>query len=264
MLDLFPVANLRQAFGEGTKDEICRREAAPTGIDQFRKLGMFVSGNFGSCKQHVYVFSKEEDTVLPKGFSAGVQVSQVGDCAYYLVQASFTVTVFDPPLVQHEVSLLWPLRIEIFGSNYIVRFVILERDVAAIYGPKARVTDKTLDEIDILGRVAESLLSSDLNKGVKTLWQSDYHECLKGEFKKENSVSSEKMDEKKGLKKNYPAIYGEMLLSPIHASLFEIVDGSVKLGTYSVNPSLGTMSFSKYSQLGDTDAVIRQILESNN
>jgi len=264
LLNLFPVANLRLAFGDGSKEEICIREAAGTGVQQLRKIGNFVSNNFCCCKQHIYVFEADTQFKLPNGFLGGVRVSQTSSSAYYLAQTSFTVTIFNQPLSQQFVSILWPLKIEIIGGYYLVRFAILESDVAAVFGMNARVTDRSLVEDDILTRVAQDLLAADLNKGVKHLWRTDFHECPKGKFKKADSLSSEQMDEKKGIKQNYPAIYQEMLLSPIHTSTFIIIDGSVKIDTYSVNPTFGTIGFSKYSQLGDTDAVIRQILDNNN
>ncbi len=65
LLELFPISNLREAWPDlkGTKEDVCFSVASSR--DYGRIVG-FLADNFGSCKQHVYIFAHGEKlTELP-------------------------------------------------------------------------------------------------------------------------------------------------------------------------------------------------------
>lgn len=263
LLGLFPVANLRASFGAGSKEDICVREAATATRAQISAVERFVAHHVGCCRQHVYVFDTAGRARLPGGIIDGARIaSSSGSWGCYLVRATFTVTILEP-LSQDTMTLLWPIKIDIHDGFFVVRFVILEKDVAALFGDNARITGKSLTEEDILARIAGGFGPCDFNTGVKELWRTDFHDCIQIKFKKAHSMSSEAMDERKGIKQHYPAVYSQIRNDPIYASSFKILDPTIALEGYFANPSNGMLGFPKYSPLGATDAVIRKILENN-
>jgi hypothetical protein len=261
LLELFPVAVLRKGFEiVGTKDNIAADVADDVGPDQIQKIILFVEKNLGCCKQHVYVFPDEP---VPEDVFNVERVSVTDAQGLFLAKERYSVFVPDP-LRMEQISFLWPIKVERIAGYLVVRFIVLEKNVSALFGEAAKVTGKLLTEEGILDSwgLTENL-RVDLNKGIKQLWQDDWMDCFRGQYKKAFSTSLEKMDGNRSIKKEYSAIYKDMMVSPIHTSGFRISDDALKLDVFSVNPTEGTIGFPTYSQPGDSDAIIRKILESN-
>ena len=267
LLSIFQVANLRQAFGDGSKEEICARESQNWNPAQRQKVEAFICQFLGCCRQHVYVFENEINAVLPPSIQAESAVQMTPTRAFYLVPAEFKVLVPSPTtpglLAEETVTLIWPIEISLVDSSFVVQFVILEQDVAARFGDSARFWRKMLTEDDVLKEVASNLPRADLNLGIKNLWTSDFHDCFQGRYKKPYSTSLETMDENKGIKQQLPILYSEMLLCPIHSSGFVILDPTINLDKYSADPTEGKLGLPKYSAEGQSHEVIRRVIESN-
>jgi hypothetical protein len=188
--------------------------------------------------------------------------------ALYLARVTYTVVLSDP-FAQTTLDFLWPIRLDVIGQQLLVRFVVLENNLAS-YVPKQRsvVRDKrNLEEDDILDslKTALQLTAVDLNKGVKALLAKDFMDARRTQYKKTNSTASEAMDEQRGIKKDNPDVYEQMKKAPLHLTLCVIPPTKTKKEVALwIDPSLGTIRFPRYSDnMGDTDYVIRELLKTN-
>jgi hypothetical protein len=272
LLELFPVANLREVFEskKTKKEEICYAEAVKTGAAQVKRIAEFVDNHLGCCKQHVYVFSHDGSTKLPADVADGEKVLDVdGESALYLSRAKYVVVLRDP-LEEDTLEFLWPIGVELkrvrhsTAKDYmIVRFVVLEKNVSSYFDRPAYVAGKSITEETVLAGVAGGLPTADLNKGIKKLWADGYIESIRSRFKKKYSLSSETMDEERGIKEHYPDLYAIMQQSPLYTTLFEVNDDANTIDHFSADPSRGIIGFSSYSDKGDTDAIIGKIISNN-
>jgi hypothetical protein len=271
LLELFPVANLREVFEskKNKKEEICFAEAAKTGVAQVKRIAEFVDTHLGCCKQHVYVFSHDGSAKLPAAVADGEKVLDLdGERALYLSRAKYVVVLRDP-LEEETLEFLWPISVELKRVHHsaakdymIVRFVVLEKNVASYFERPAYIAGKGITEETVLAGMA-GLDAADLNKGIKKLWADGYIESIRSRFKKKYSLSSETMDEERGIKEHYPDLYAVMQQSPLYTTLFEVNDEQNTVDHFSIDPSRGIIGFSSYSDKGDTDAIIGKIISNN-
>lgn len=265
LLELFPIATLREVWNvKGTKTEICYAAAADTSAANIARIAKFVDDNFGCCKQHVYVYSHDGTAPLPATVVDGESVLQTdGVRALYLARVTYAI-VLRNPLDETTLEFLWPVRVEIRPTTFIVRCVVLEKNPSSYFDRAAYVAGKSIIEKNILaGFLTPGLIPADINKGIKKLWADGAIESIRGDYKKPYSLSSETMDEERGIKEHYPEIYAIMQESPLYTTLFEVTGDNSSVGTFSADPSHGIIGFTSYSAKGDTDAIIEQIISNN-
>jgi len=269
LLNLLPVANLREVFEskKAKKEDICEAEAEKTGTAQMKRIAEFVDTYLGCCKQHVYVFSHDGSPKLPDNIVDGEKVLDAdGSHALYLSRAKYTV-VLRNPLEEETLEFLWPISVELRHSadkDYLlVRFVVLEKNVSSYFDRPAYIASRSIKEETVLAGIAGDLLAADLNKGIKKLWHDGYIECTRSRFKKKYSMSSEMMDEEKGIKEYYPELYEIMRKSPLYTTLFDVIEDGNSIDSFSADPTHGIIGFSSYSEKGDTDAILAKIISNN-
>jgi hypothetical protein len=265
LLELFPVTNLRQTFQskgtKATKEELCYSAAAENGAQQIDRVAKFVDDHLCCCKQHIYVFWREEGVTLPDAVADGEKALNAdGRHALYLSRARYTVVLRDP-LEETTVDFLWPIRMEAHGDYLVVRFVVLEKNITSYFDRPAYVAGKTLTEKTVLAGIQFN--SADLNKGIKKLWDDGYIDSSRGNFKKPLSTASEIMDEALGIKANNPEVYAIMQESPLYTTLFQIAGEKKSVAEFSADPSHGIIGFGSYSEKGDTDGIIEKIISNN-
>lgn len=204
LLDLYPVSSLREHWPDlkGTKDQMCLEIAG-----RRKEILPFLSDYLGCCKQHVYVYSHSMKLsalvppVIPDGELLEVKNAGGRVQMLYLVRVEFRVVLRDP-LEEDTVEFLWPVHLDFTGKYLIARFVVLEKNVGTyIIGRSAYTTSRSVDENGILTILERSfsgaLRSTDLQKGVKKLWDADFMDATRAQFKKTDSVATEVMDEKR-------------------------------------------------------------------
>jgi hypothetical protein len=267
-LELFPVSALKSGWDylKGNKDELCQLIAAEADYD---KISKFVMANFGRCKQHAYIFQpRTADHPAPE--SALPEVDPLGALKegglFYLGVATFTVLLRDPDFRQEDVRLLWPMRIQYRNDAMIVSFIVLERDVRALFEGEVLNVRRHIEERAVVeGISALGYQSLDLNKGVKELWAADYMDAFRSKFKKARSTTTENMDRERGIKATDPQLYESMQRLPLYETMFRVApsNGSA-VDIFQVNPSDGAIRMTRYTeQEEDSDEVIRRILEAN-
>ena len=164
---------------------------------------------------------------------------------------------------EDTLEFLWPIRVELAQQYLIVRFVVLEKNVSSYFDRAAYVAGKSLTEETVLAGIAGGFTPADLNKGLKKLWADGYIESTRSRFKKKYSTSSETMDEERGIKEHYPDLYAIMQEAPLYTKLFEVNDEKNSVENFSADPSHGIIGFTSYSERGDTDAIIGNIISNN-
>ena len=264
LLELFPAADLRSVFqAKGTKTEICFATAANNDDETIKRIGEFVDNHFSCCKQHVYVFSHEEAVALPDTIVDGERILQDGKHAVYLSRVNYAVMLRNPA-EETTLEFLWPIKLELSDKYLVVRFIVLEKNASSYFDRPTYVAGKSLTEKTVLSGIQTAALSpADLNKGVKKLWEDNYLESTRSDFKKQFSTSSERMDEEKGIKEHYPELYAIMQEAPLYTTIFEVNDEKNTVDSFSADPSHGIIGFTSYSAKGDTDAIIDRIISNN-
>jgi hypothetical protein len=268
LLELFPVSVLRHSFkSKGTKEEICYAAAADSSPDQIEKFASFVDENLSCCKQHVYVFTRNDGAItFPASIVGGEKILEIaGVRALYVTCTKYQIVLRDP-LEETTLDFLWPVRIELNLDYVIVRFVVLEKNPSSYFDRPVYVGGKTIGEKNILSDIQASLTltPADLNKGIKKLWADGFIDSSRTKFKKTKSTASEIMDEERGIKQNNPELYSILQEAPLFTTLFQVPEDQSTVSEFSTDPSKGIIGFSSYSEKKeDTDIVIEKIISNN-
>jgi hypothetical protein len=267
LMDLFPAANIRANWPslKGHKDDLCKAIAEQHDLAAIAK---FTDENLSCCKQHVYIFSHGNDLkTLPDSVVGGEGVvSVVEKHTTYVIRTQYKVYLSDP-VTEAILDFLWPVRLDLLPKRLIVRFVVLERDLASHFKKEYHLGGRTVDEDGVLAELKTDglLAATDLHKGIKKLWADDFMDCHKAKYKKPKSVASEAMDNEEGIKKNNPELYKVLQKSVLLSAVFQVGDDQkTTVSAFSSEPPLGFLSFTRYTEKrGDTDIVIQKILASN-
>ena len=264
LLELFPVASLRQAWPEqkGTKEEICFN--ASEGKD-YGKIATFVSEHFGCCKQHVYAFEAPDGGGLPETLCGEPAAISGPSSALFVARVRYEVVLRDP-LEEVTLDFPWPIRVDLVeGGKYVLlRFVVLEKNVAQYFDRRCYVAGRSIEEKDVVAEVSGWAGSRvDLHKGIKHLWGAGFMDSPSAKLKKALSMASEIMDEELGIREHNPELYEQIVENVLLGALFVISDESHGVSVFSVQPSNGYFAFPRYSDKGGTDYVVSEILRNN-
>ena len=270
LLGLFPhdVLKLEWASTEGTKDGLCDEVAETATTKQILR---FVDRNFLRCRQHVYVFSAPHLNSLPSIHEGDQELTERGIRALYLVRLTHRVVLGDP-LEEVDVSFLWPIQVELHEAHLIVRFIKLQKDVGS-YLDRDRIISrgrKNVDEQKILDVLASEhdLQPTDIHKGVKTLWDTDFFDAYRVKFKKPFSTTTEIMDEECGVKHYNPELYEIVRGAELFETVFEMLprdDMGRCVSIVRIEPPKGRIAFDRHSKAGgkDTHFVVNEIIRLN-
>jgi hypothetical protein len=263
LLDLLPIANLRQAWPDliGPKEEICGTIAGG-GLDN--RVTSFVDENFGCCKQHVFIYGDGSQRMhLPTNISSAERIATVrGVHSLFLTRQRYDVVLKDP-LEAVSLNFLWPIRTDVVDNYLVVRFITLEKNLKS-YLPRAYLpAGQSISESDILDNL--DLTPADIHKGIKALWAAGFMDCCRAKYKKAKSIAWEAMDEQKGIREHNPELYSILKKATLQETLFLIPkDQDTSVSALLADPAEGYIAFPRYSERkGDTDHVIRNILEKN-
>ena len=268
LLSLFPVSQIKHVWNlRGKKDEICAVVAAQP--EARGQVETFIDSHFSCCKQHVYVFEQPVGAAppFPADIGDAEKVREVaGEHALYIVRTQFDV-VLSEPFERASVEFLWPFRLDMTPRNLTVRFVALEKNLSAYFDRAYYGTTRTIDEEDVLSDMLQTYgyPLTDLHRGVKAAWHADFMDAIRVRYKKPTSTASEEMDEERGIKAFDAELYEELRPAALFQTVFRVAPAEeLSVSALTVKPAEGYLAFPRYSeQVGDTDAVIREILNRN-
>lgn len=268
LLKLFPAPVLKQNWVHlrAPKEEMCSKIAQEHDLE---KISRFVADNYGRCKQHVYLMQPwnknlpKPETSFPDAnlFATDKQKRQL-----FLAKVRWKVLLANP-FEEEQVELLWPMRIDHHKDATLVSFVVVERDIQMFFEGRTILTQRRLVEeqhvVDAL--LASGLIRLDFNKGTKALWKADKMDAFRSTFKKSRSTTTEAMDRQLGIKRTNPDLYQEMLLLPIHKTMFRVeasLENSVKV--FQADPTGGVVRMTRYTEEeGDSDELVYALLAQN-
>ncbi len=267
LLGTFPVTALKAGWPsvKGTKEEICFAAAEERDPD---KIISFMETNFARCRQHVYIFSAPEGMMGDPG--AAVPDAEVlsvdgGGRSMILTTASFDIFLKDPS-EEAIVEFLWPMRFEKLYNFLVFSLIILERNPCIYFDRDCFKLSRSIDERGIVKNI-ESLgyLRADLHRGVKTLWEENFMDSHRTNFKKPKSTAMEAMDQELGIKEHNPTLYEELQSATLFTTLFQVSPGSdCCVDEFHVDPSGGYIAFPRYTEgAGDADYVVQELLKKN-
>lgn len=272
LFSLYPVSSLKEKWPDQKKKTEAATWAA--GNVAAGEIRQFLNEYFSCCKQHVYLFSHQNDVNDLPGFrlpdSEKLLESEVRKGRYllYLAEVEYHV-VFTDPLGEDRIKFLWPIRLE-FGRDYLIaRFVMMEKDIRVYFGPGAsRTVGRSLTEASVISHlrnVLDDLKPLDINKGIKYLWDKDRFDGIRTKYRKPNSMVTEAMDAGKGIKATYPDTYKVMVKSPLYDCIFKMdAEDKTSIKNFSSDPTSGYLGFSAYSEnKGDTDSFVSEIIGHN-
>ena len=267
LLELFPVANIRSSFAtKGSKEEVAATLAKPSDAVSIAKIAQFIDVSMALCKQHIYVFEHDGDATLPDEFAGAERVVTGDSHGLYIIEREYKVVMMGEPPKNGNISFLWPIRIELKEKYVLVRFAVLEKNIADYFEGSIVVRSKTpSEEVMVTSLLSDgTVFAADLNKGIKTLWAKDLIDAKSLKYDMPDSSDSKKMNEAKELKKTNPAVYEDVRKRPLRMCTFVAHGTHSEVGQFSVSPTDGFIGFTHYAKEGSNgDALIQQILAGN-
>jgi hypothetical protein len=267
LLELFPVAALKDHWPnfKGTKEEI---GFAIAGERDLGRITSFVDQHISCCRQHVHVFDPPDGApTLPTEMGeASELVHADANHALFLTRFQYRVVLRDP-LEESTLDFLWPARVDHWEGCWVLRLVVIEKNLASYFDRDYYLGGRSVEEVDLVYALSSNYMlgTTDLNKGVKTLWGDGFMDSPRVNFKKTLSTAREAMDEELGIREHNPELYEVLLEAPLYSTLFRLApERGHQVSVISIDPSKGSIAFPRYTEVpGDTDHVIREILKRN-
>tara|TARA_R110002049_G_scaffold240328_1_gene413696 strand:- start:6804 stop:7583 length:780 start_codon:yes stop_codon:yes gene_type:complete len=246
-------------------------------VDRFSKkdIQSFVFESFGFLHQHVFVFDSNVPILkvsLGK-ISNFKTITTVNGIEYFNYLFEIKYDYFSPRLNgKDELIFHCPIRITLYRDKLILMINTIERNITNYFKTPIYSLGKNIDENDIINTIKQdlpkgtSLITTDLNKGVKKLWNDDFIDAIYSRYKRTKSTSTEVMDEDNLLKFTYPDRYKEIVKAPIDKTIFLVIANNVKdiVYRFSIEPRMGKTSITRFSDgLNDIDNLIKKIIDNN-
>lgn len=267
LLSLFPVKVLRDYWETKayTRGDVVKEVANTYTIDSIED---FVEQYLGCTKQHIYIFScnglKFESLEEAPSFCDSIVINDNSSEIMCLVDLTYKVFLENPD-ERIDLEFLWPIQIHLQKNILIVKMVVMEKNVSTYFENRnAKVLSRSIAEDLFIAKLVEDLQLKhlDLNKGIKTLWNSREIDAENVRYRKEKSVSGETMDEGYTVRENCPDEYQKAMRAPLLMTAFKIY-GDYKMSHFSTNPTEGVIRFPMFSENGETERLVRHVLESN-
>lgn len=257
LLKLFPANILREEFEEvgSVADSVETISSDYTA----RQIKDFARRCFFSTKQHVYVFDLDAPfnhnalqwTDLPLTLDHHELVQ--GEHRYFcFAEVTYDVVLVDP-LETVSLSFMQPVMIRANGQRVIIHFTILEKNIRTYFPENRGAMRRTQQDhetesitlLTIFFQGAYIIQPTDLNQGVKRVWDDDWIDCKLLKYRKSRSMSSEAMDENATVKQSYPELYEELHDKPLEKTTFKYLRADEFFcDHFSVDPNAGIIKVS--------------------
>ena len=272
LLKTFPVRILKQYFDIS---ELRQENLIKKIVSNFSKSQIidFSFNNFGYLKQHIYIVSPNKEikpdwTPVPRNYinNALLEEKKVHNLLFTTVYDVFNATKNRKESVYFYV----PVQIRKYEKYLVLSVNILERSLSNLEGDNLVLLTKRIDEQTYIEEIKKSLpkgttfVASDLNKGIKTLWENDYIDAAYVKFKKSKSTSTEAMDEANTLKVIYPEIYKKIMESPIDKEVLSTLHEKIGIKRFSIEPSRGKISINRFSETNTAIVELVNLILSKN
>lgn len=271
LVGLFPVKVMKDHF------KIDVKEVAATLPENDVKGYCFA--NLAHTKQHVYIYDLNKkfnpNTFNQVDFPLDIVNSSSDAVSHtYLCNklVSFNV-ILKNPYSESTIKFYQPITVKLTNKHLIIQATILEKSISSYYPGQTVIDSKrevseqdAIDEIRAFFEDANYVVTyCDLNKGIKSMWDTDLIDSRAVRYKKNKSTSTESMDEGHTVKKVYPDVYEELMKHPLNKTLFfYLKEDEVLVDHFTADPSWGTLSIALFPKNpNQISNVIEKILSSN-
>ena len=291
LLRLFPNRELKVEWPgvSGVKDKLTGTIAT---LEDFDNIANFVADQFRMCKQHVYLFTHStplqdlpETLISDTRFSRSTiqhparQSEAQPDppllpeswqrTDVYVAEGFYTVYLRDP-MEELDEPHFWPIIVQVMDQFCLIRFVKLQKNLQAEFGDRhIKSLPFSLTEEDICWEILGNLEtgkewdSVDLNSAIKALVRDNRIDANKVQLQDGHVTSRHELDAGKMIKQDLsPEQQKSMLLKPNLIKMKAQVTGwQLGIPHFFCTPAFGFVNFSTYSEQGDTDYVLREIIQ---
>jgi len=276
LLESVPAKILKEEFNlEGLNQKAAISEV----VDNNNKnlIRNFVFGNFGHFHQHIFVFDLNVE--IPEDWSPDARflhaTTEDGNDRVFDLIFQINYKLFNPAAgAEQELLFECPVRINIKDQILILKISTLERGVNKYFPNQVYGMGKDMDESNIISLIKDMLpqgctmVTCDLNKGVKHLWDKDFVDAGFIKHKRSKSIATQSMDEDNLLKKIYPDEYREIIKDPLDKSIFLITDKTVNISNFvprfNIEPTRGKITITRFADKNESiDNLIEKIIANN-
>jgi hypothetical protein len=276
LLHLYPVTTVRDKFNvSGSADEVVEEI---TGNKTAAAIKSFAIEHLLLTKQNVYLFTlnrtfrtNQIGTDFPYSIE-GARTHQ-GETQYLLLPKITYAVYLSDPTDKQEITFVQPVLMRFSGTRMIIHFTKLKKDVKSYFPmdrqPKLASADNDEEQTlsDIIAYLSDyyTVAATDINAGVKHLWDIDDIDCNKIQQRNPHSVRVETMDEQMTFKEKYHQEYQKIILTPLGKSIWKYLkDDDYFCPTFTLDPTLGQIGFSRFpSDVNQVENVINKILANN-
>jgi hypothetical protein len=275
LLRLFPIKIVKEYFNEAgnATDAI----EAITGSHTPQQIKDFVKNSYLITRQHIYLFhlgqtfSQTQMADFP--FKIEFESHLNGEHFYFCLPIiKYDITLYNP-LAEDELKFLQPVIIKIKNRTVTIHFTKIEKTVSSYYALDrlAIRRSQTKNEIENIDKITNFLTDEfgltklDVNKGVKHLWDNDFIDGRKVQWRKNSSIATETMDEDFTFKEKYPIEYNVLTTQPLAKTLFKYLkDDDYLCSAFDSDPSSGHINIPKFPKnANQVIDVITEILTNN-
>jgi hypothetical protein len=276
LLHLLPIQVVKDKYKmKGNAVDIINTVVGNIGAPALKK---FVFENMAYTRQNVHIYSLGSfppKSKLLNGFPLTIEIDQSNTSAHIffcLPVVTFSVYLNNPVVVD-DLKFYQPLIVKIEGKTMTITHTKLEADIKHHFHPnrdakknsesnsEEATRTEILDHIELI----TSIVPSDINKGVKHLWEKDELDCHKISYLNAHSTDSAVMNGALTFKQKYPKEYKELIKKPINSAIWKYLKNDDYLcQIFTADLSKGTISITRFPNTSDqVSNVISKILAHN-
>jgi hypothetical protein len=256
LLKLFPVKFIKQHFNidDNYQPEIIRSIIQNNTPQVIKRFSL---NSINNTKQHIYLFTLSSrfnrNTFNSEIFPLDI-IHEVASANNYEFQClpivNYEVVVLNP-FDEITIQYYQPTVINFNNKQLIVKCTILEKSLSYLFNTNRKIVDvnKNNDEDINIGGLLHYLadsynpISTDINAGLKHLWDTNIVDSKNAKWKKARSFATEAMDEGYTLKTQYPEVYQTLINAPLNKTIFKYLkDDNLFCNHFTADAGKGQLS----------------------
>lgn len=276
LLRLFPVKVVKDKFNlTGVSADIIEQITGRQEADQ--TVRDFAADNYTYTKQHIYLYQSDRQFLNGSmtNFPLDVvkQANANGVRTYFCFATIEYSVILSNPLQNAQLRFFQPVMIRFIGDVIVIHFTKLEKNVATFFPADRNAirTGQVSHEADTLEEIVTFLSNSytlaplDINRGIKHLWHNDWIDCRKVQWRRNNSIATEAMDEQYLYKQESPNEYADTITRPLVKTSFKYLEGDDYFcEDFDADPGNGHINIPKFPKdENQVLNVVREILTNN-
>lgn len=276
LLHLLPVQTIKSEYNlVGNAEDVID---VVIGSQTQTSIKNFIFNNYALTRQNIYIydlsrnFSKQvfNSSIFP--FSVENPRTVQGEFVFHCLPKTQFNVYLSNPIASEELHFFHPVTVRIANRRLIIHFTKLVKNVSHYFAGNrmAKKANQINTEEDILRLILEFFAnytptSTDINRGVKYLWDIDDVDSYRIQWRKSFSSATEVMDGTMTFKEKYPPEYQQIVQSPLVKTVFKyLLDDDYLCKQFTTDPENGQISINQFSDnLNQVNNVVSKILANN-